>query len=193
MAMARQKARQLLSRLPHHAYRRQSRPHQIADRLVGRVWNPYRREFARPVQLGQVDAVSSVGLDPIAGFARNQRRRHHHAFMSVIAQLALDAITARAGFVAKPQLTAVSRQLAAQRLQRRPRVRDLPVIPNFASLAPFRQQNRDGVFVCIKADVDDMVLHNPSPMHEAGAESSSATLVVLHIASSHGPPTVPLD
>lgn len=36
------KTGQLLARLPHYAHRRQSRAHQIADRLMGRVWNPYR-------------------------------------------------------------------------------------------------------------------------------------------------------
>jgi len=101
MTMAQQEARQLLARLPQHAHRSQSRAHQIANSLMGWVRNPYRCEFARPVQLGQVDGVSPIGLDPIAGFARNQRRRHHDALVSGFAQLALNAITARAGFIAK--------------------------------------------------------------------------------------------
>src|SRR5271166_248484 len=39
--------------------------------------------------------------------------------------------------------------------------------PDFTSLAPFGERNRDRVFVRIEADVDDMLLHDPSPMHEA--------------------------
>ncbi len=73
-AMAQQKAGELLARLPQHAHRRQSRAHQIADRLMGWVWNPHRRQFTRSVQFGQVNRVASVGFDPIAGLARNQRR-----------------------------------------------------------------------------------------------------------------------
>lgn len=42
VAVAQQETGQLLARLPHHAHRRQSRAHQIADRLMGRIWNPYR-------------------------------------------------------------------------------------------------------------------------------------------------------
>jgi hypothetical protein len=40
---------------------------------------------------------------------------------------------------------------------------------------------RDCVFVHIQADVDDTLLHDPSPMHELGAGRPSATLVNLHI------------
>jgi len=41
------------------------------------------------------------------------------------------------------------------------------VVPDLASLAPFRHGDRDRVFVHIEADIDDMLLHDPSPMHEA--------------------------
>ena len=60
MAMARQKAGELLARLPQHAHRRQSRARQIADRLMGWVWNPHWRQFIRSVQFGQVNRVASV-------------------------------------------------------------------------------------------------------------------------------------
>ena len=70
------------------------RPNQIADRFMGRIWNPYRCEFTRPVQFGQVDCNPSVGFDPIAGLARDQRRCDHDAFVSGCSQLTLNAIIA---------------------------------------------------------------------------------------------------
>ena len=40
MAMAQQEPGQLLAGLPQHAHRGQSRAHQIADGLMGWVWEP---------------------------------------------------------------------------------------------------------------------------------------------------------
>ena len=124
-AMAQQKAGELLARLPQHAHRRQSRAHQIADRLMGWVWNPHWRQFIRSVQFGQVNRVASVGFDPIAGLARNQRRGDYDAFVPSFAQLALNVVTARAGLIAKSKAPAMTRQLRRQSPQRRRRVRDL--------------------------------------------------------------------
>jgi hypothetical protein len=68
---------------------------------MGWVWNPHRRQFTRSVQFGQVNRVASVGFDPIAELARNQRRGDHDAFMLGFAQLALNAVTARAVPISK--------------------------------------------------------------------------------------------
>ena len=51
-----------------------------------------------------------------AGFARNQRRSDHDAFVSGFAQLALNAITARTSLIAKSQAGSIARQLYRQRL-----------------------------------------------------------------------------
>ena len=36
-------------------------------------------ELAGAVQFGQHDSVAPIGLDPVAGFDRDQRRGNHHA------------------------------------------------------------------------------------------------------------------
>ena len=43
-----------------------------ADRLMSRIRNPDRRQFASTMQLGQADRVPTIGLDPIARFAWDQ-------------------------------------------------------------------------------------------------------------------------
>jgi hypothetical protein len=48
---------------------------------MGWIWNPHRRQFTRSVQFGQVNRVASVGFNPIAGLARNQRRGDYDAFV----------------------------------------------------------------------------------------------------------------
>ena len=92
--------------------RSQSCARQIANRLMGWVGNPYRREFASSVQPGQVNGVPPIGFDPAAGFARNQRRCHDDAFPPGFAQLALNSVAARARLIAKPRLAPFRGSLA---------------------------------------------------------------------------------
>ena len=103
MAMAQQKGGQLLTGLAQTADSRQTRAYEIADRLMGRIRNPDRRQFARPMQLGQVDRIPPVGLDPISRLARNQRRSHDDAIVPGEGQLALNPIAARSGLIAEPK------------------------------------------------------------------------------------------
>jgi hypothetical protein len=81
MAMAQQKGGYLLTGLTQTADRRQTGAHEIADRLMSRIRNPDRRQFAGPMQLGQADRVPAVGLDQVswfcAGSATEPRRRNH--------------------------------------------------------------------------------------------------------------------
>jgi hypothetical protein len=79
---------------------------------MGLVWDPNRRQFAGAVQLGEVDRIPPIGLDPFAGLARDQRRRDDDAFVIRRRQLPLDAIATRSGFVAKPQFAAPTCELA---------------------------------------------------------------------------------
>src|SRR3954465_5441709 len=62
MAVAQQEAAQLLTGLTRAAHRRQTRTQEIADSLMGRIWNPHWRQFTGPVQLGQVGRVPPVSL-----------------------------------------------------------------------------------------------------------------------------------
>src|SRR5271168_5613179 len=102
MAMAQQKGGQLLTGLTQTADRRQTGAHKIADRLVSRIGNPDRRQFARPMQLGQADRVPAVGLDPVSWLARNQRRSHDDALMPGEGQLSLNPLAARPGLITEP-------------------------------------------------------------------------------------------
>ena len=70
--MAQEKALQVLAGLAEHAPRRGPRPHQIAHRLVGGIRHPYRRQLVGPVQPGERGGIAAVGLDPVAGPARNR-------------------------------------------------------------------------------------------------------------------------
>ena len=95
----------MLASLTQRAYRRQTRPHEIADCLMGLIRNPDRRQFTGPVQLGEVDRIPPVGLDPVTGLARDQRRSDDDTSVPCRGQLPLDAIAAGSGLVAEPQFT----------------------------------------------------------------------------------------
>jgi hypothetical protein len=92
--VAQQKPAQLLARPAQGTHRRRPGADQIAQDLVIGVGHPDRRQGAHPVQFRQTQGVAAVGFDPIAGLARDQRRRHHHAVMTQILQLAPDPVTA---------------------------------------------------------------------------------------------------
>ncbi len=96
------------------------------------------------------------------------------------AQLSLDAVAARPGFIAKPQFVPTAGQLCSQCLQRRWRVRDLAMLAHFSPLARLGQCNRNRILVHIQADVSDRLVHDPSPMHEARHRPPGATLEHLH-------------
>ena len=101
-AVAQQKTGQLLTRLTQCTIRCLSRTHEIADGLVRLIRNPDRGQFTRAVQLGEVDRVPPVSLDPVARLARDQRRRDYDTVMSRRRQFPLNTIAARARLVAKP-------------------------------------------------------------------------------------------
>src|ERR1700693_5296120 len=79
--MTQEEAGELLTGLTQAANGRQAGAHEIADRLMSRIWNPDRGQFAGPMQLGQVDRVPPVGLDPISWLPRDQRRSYDDAIM----------------------------------------------------------------------------------------------------------------
>jgi hypothetical protein len=69
MTVAQQEAGKLLAGLTKRPHCDQTRPHQIADRLMCLVGNPHWRQFTSPMQLGEVDRISPIGLDPLARFS----------------------------------------------------------------------------------------------------------------------------
>ncbi len=113
MAMAQQESRELLTGLAQVANGRQTRTHEIADRLMSRIGNPDGGQFTRPMQLGQIDRIAPIRLDPISRLARDQRRSHDDAAMS-------------GGLITEPKLAPGARQLRRQSVQGRRRFAILP-------------------------------------------------------------------
>jgi hypothetical protein len=155
MTMTQQEAGELLTSLTQTATSRQTGAHEIADRLMGRIRNPDRRQFARPMQLGQVDRVPPVGLDPIARLARDQRRSHDDAIMPSEGQLPLNAIAARSGLVAERKRASATRQLRHQSAQGRRCVRDLAILAHVVPPARLSNRDRDRILVHVKVDICD--------------------------------------
>jgi hypothetical protein len=157
----------LLTGLTKTADRRQTGAHEIADRLMSRIRNPDRGQFAHPMQLRQADRISAVGLDPISRFAWDQRRSDDDAIAPSKRQLALNPIAARSGLVTEAKLVPRARQLCRQSLHSRRRVRDLAILAHIAPRARLGKRDRDRVLVHVQTDIRDRLIQDPSPMHEA--------------------------
>jgi hypothetical protein len=151
-AVAQGKALHVLARLAQHAAGGHPRPHQIAHRLVRRVGHPDRGQLPRPVQLGERGGIAAIGLDPIARPARDQRRRDHAAVLAQPAQQPMDAVAARAGFVAKAQPPVATLQALDQTVQRLRRARDLAKKADLAVAPGIGDRHRGGPLVHVQPD-----------------------------------------
>jgi hypothetical protein len=134
-ALTQQKPRELLAGTTQRMHRIQALSHQITHRLVSGVRDPHRRQLARPMQPRQARRIAPIGLDPVAGPLRDQRRGNDDALMCGRRQLPLDAIAARTRLVAKPKPYPVLAELAQQAIQRRRRVGNPAVFANLAAKA----------------------------------------------------------
>src|ERR1700735_3509264 len=179
-AMTQEEARELLTGLAQTADRRQTGAHEVADRLMSLIGNPYGGQFASPMQPGQIDRIPPIRLDPISRFARDQRRSHDDATMPSKGQLPLNPIAARSGLITEPKLVPSARPFRSQSLQSRRRVRDLAILAHV--LAPARLGKRDlnRVLVHVKADICDSFVQDPSPMHEALRRNPAQPSTSLH-------------
>ena len=63
------------------------------------VWNPRRGQLAGVQQRDQVDGVASVGLHPVAGAPRDQRRRDHIGGMTQRGDQTLETMAGWSSFV----------------------------------------------------------------------------------------------
>ena len=176
MAVAQQEAAQLLTCLTQAPHRRQTRTHEIADCLVGSIWDPDRGQFTRPVQLRKVDRIPPIRLDPVTRLARDQRRRDDDASVPGRAQLSMNAVAARSRLITEPQFMTATTQLRDHRRHGSRTVRDLAILTHFTPLARLGERHRNRILVNIQADVGDRLFHDPSPMHEARHRSFGATL-----------------
>ena len=175
-AMTQEEAGELLAGLTQAANGGQTSAREIADRLMSRIRNPDSGQFTGTMQLGRVNRVPAVGLDPVSRFARDQRRSHDDAFMPGEGQLSLNPIAARSSLIAEPKLAPDARQLRRQSLHSRRRVRDLAIFAHIVPDARFGKRHCDRVLVHVKTDVCDNLTQDPSPMHEARCRNPGATL-----------------
>ena len=112
---------------------RQASAHQIAQRLMRRIRHPHRRQIPAPIAARQLLGIAPVGLDPIPGLHRYQRRGDHLALHPQLAQLPVQHVPGRARLVAHPQLLRLAELLdqASDRLRPvrdRPRLRTSPPV-----------------------------------------------------------------
>jgi hypothetical protein len=106
------------------------------------IRHPNRGELTRAVQLGEVDRITAVRFDAIAGLAWDQRWSDHGTFVPERTQVTLDAIAARSRLVAKPQCAVLTGQLRGYRFQGAGRVGDRSVLAHFAAGVRFGQRNQ---------------------------------------------------
>ena len=166
-ALPQQEPRELLACPAQRMHRIETRAHQIAHRLVPGIRNPHRRQLAGPVQPRQTGRIPPIGLDPVARPLRDQRRRHHDAFVPA-------ASTSDVG--CHTRTAPLRSRTAASRRRRRACAADGPT-PSACSRsgrtpAPRRAGHppppqRRCFLVNIKPNVSDTIRHDPSPMHEA--------------------------
>ena len=100
--MTQEKTRELLTSLAQTTDGCKTCAYEIADRLMSLIRNPDSGQFTGAMQLGEVDRIPPVGLDPISRLARDQRRSHDNAAMPSQGQLSLNPIAARAGLITEP-------------------------------------------------------------------------------------------
>ncbi len=176
MAMAQQESRELLTGLAQVANGRQTRTHEIADRLMSRIGNPDGGQFTRPMQLGQIDRIAPIRLDPISRLARDQRRSHDDAAMSRRGSTAVESHSRKV----RPhnRTEARSRRATASPPERsRPSaVRDLAVLAHLLAPARLGKRDRNRVLMNVKANICDSSVQGPSPSHEALRRNPGATL-----------------
>ena len=78
------------------------------------IRNPDRCQFASTVQLGEVDRVLPIGLDPLTRPARDQRGSNDNANVSQRRQLPLDAVATGTGLT-EPQFASAASKLGGSR------------------------------------------------------------------------------
>jgi len=136
---------------------------QIAHRLVCRVRHPDCGQQSASVQHRQAGGVAFVVLLPLAAFAWDHRGGDDHAILPQLGEGAVDAIAARAGFVAELHGPAAGlAQPRHQLLQRRGGIGDGAIGGGLANLPRGRDGDDDGRLVNIHADKSCRLFHDPS-------------------------------
>jgi hypothetical protein len=119
---------------------------------MGGIGHPNRRELTRAQQFGEHDGIAPIGLDAIAGCARNQAGGYHVTEVPGFHDLPINTVTAAAGLVAQVQRGIVLAKLLEQLRKCSRCVVNGPVAQNLA-VAPFvRYGDSDFLFVNVETD-----------------------------------------
>jgi hypothetical protein len=95
-----------------------AQPDQVAHGFVISVRHPDRCQLSGPMKTRQHGGVTTIRLHPIARLLRNQRRRHHIAWMAQACELAMNARAAQSGLVTKRQRLARTPKTIAKLAER---------------------------------------------------------------------------
>lgn len=74
---------------------------EIAHRFVACIRTPHRGQLAGSQQPSQSRCIPAVGLHPITGLARDQRRRDHRATVPQLTDQPIQPVTRRASLIAE--------------------------------------------------------------------------------------------
>ena len=106
----------------------------------------------------QLIRVAAIGLDLVGSLLRNERRGDDLADKSLVAQMAAEDETARAGFVSKAQLDIFRSEFLDQFVDGVQRAADNAVTADLGGVLG-RDGNGDGFFVDVQAEVMDDFIH----------------------------------
>jgi len=140
--------------------------YQVAQRLVCRVRHPDLRQLAGAKAARKLDGVAAVGLDPVTGLLRDQRRCHDVALHAHLGELPVQRVARRPGLVAG--LDALrSPELVHELPHRLGAIGNRPQRPHLSATAWLGDRDGDRLGVDIEPDESCSFLHDRSPSHVA--------------------------
>src|SRR6478736_2359994 len=129
------------------------------------------------MQLGEHRGVPAVGLDPVTGLRRNERRRHDDAVMPEGAQMAIKPVAARTSLIAKLELSASRAKPLRHFADVIRAVRNRAVPSHVATATALRESHRHCRLVHVETHEKDDIVHQVRPpCLRLGAGPSGATL-----------------
>src|SRR5579864_9455301 len=140
-----------------------ARAHQIPHRLVGRIGNIDRAQFAGPMQPRQHLTVPPIRLHAIPAALGDHRGTDHHAVFPAFGQVPIDTEAAGAGLVDEVEPSDRCAQGAHDFIERFEIAGDHPVVADLAVPGAFRDGDVDRFFVDIQPYEHATVPHDLPP------------------------------
>lgn len=160
--MPEQEGLQMLAALGQHAARRRPGPDQVAQRLVRGIRDPHGRQFTGTMQLGQHHGVPAIGLHPVAGADRDQRRRGDRARVPPRGEEAVEPVPTRPRLVAETQVATVLGQPVRELGEHCRAVLDHSDAAHLTGPTALRNCDGHGRLVHIQSDEGD-IFHQARP------------------------------